>query len=328
MANILFVGSEREALIQGPGSTYQETASAGYYRPAPYARAASGLGGGDYYRAPLGGPYPLLSVHVATRNDGFGAGGGDVVAFLDSADNIFLRLFGENPTWHMQYWDGAAWQNIGVSVNPTYGSVGLFDITLDMSTPSAAEVHAYYNGIEFGAGTVDISDYVSDIEEVRFYRGQSDGQWFSEVVITDSDEKIAGVGLTTFPATSNGTDTGGLGNPSDVNEINMDLGTFIALNGAGVRRSFVSTDRGLNTDRIVLGFTVAGRMSKTGSTGPQHVKPYVLIGGTRYYGSTFALTVSADPYKYTWVLNPDTAAPWTAAEVNDPDLEWGWEAVA
>jgi hypothetical protein len=126
------------------------------------------------------------------------------------------------------------------------------------------------------------------------------------------------------PPTSSGTDTGGTGTYTDVDEA-IKVDTDVVSLTSGQNESFKGAAR-TQTRNNVLGVTASARACYEAGDSTQ-MKPYLKIGGTRYYGNTVTLTLTMAPYQYTWTTNPSTSLPWTVSEANDANLEWGWEAV-
>ena len=130
----------------------------------------------------------------------------------------------------------------------------------------------------------------------------------------------------TSAPTSNGTDAGGTGTFSDVSEILLSDTTYWEFGTAGDKRSTKAAARTLS--RSCKGVGISFRAMRVDATGPQQIRPYLIIGGTRYYGSTFPLTTGFLGYRYLWTLNPSTGAAWTTSQANDANMEMGLEAVA
>jgi hypothetical protein len=127
------------------------------------------------------------------------------------------------------------------------------------------------------------------------------------------------------PPTSQGADADGTGSYLDVDEEVFSDVDIITLSASGHRQSFKSPAR-LHTQSVVTGVTISCR-AWFEAGGPSQIKPYLTIGGVRYYGPAFDLDLVAGAYQYTWAANPATAAAFTPAEASDANLEWGWEAV-
>jgi hypothetical protein len=142
--------------------------------------------------------------------------------------------------------------------------------------------------------------------------------------LAQTTSTLASVTESKWP-TSNGSDLGGVGAYTEVDEQIYSDADVVTLSATGDRHSFKANARTAVLD-IVTGVTISCRAwYETG--GPTQIKPYLLIGGTRYYGTTMSLGLVASAYQYTWTTNPATGVPFTTAEAASATLEWGWEAV-
>lgn len=122
-----------------------------------------------------------------------------------------------------------------------------------------------------------------------------------------------------------GTYVASSGTYLDVDEIITDT-AVVSLNAAGNKQSVKSVSR--TVDNNVIGFSVTCVAAKADNTGPQSIRPFVVISGTVYYGPTFALLESAKGFYHNFAVNPATSGAWTAAVLNAATFEYGWEAVA
>lgn len=102
---------------------------------------------------------------------------------------------------------------------------------------------------------------------------------------------------------------------------------FVQLAAAGDRYSMVMPARsfgGKAVKSIVINYR-----AQRGVSGATSVRPYLKIGGTRYYAATQALTTSfVSAYQAFFNINPATALAWEAAAAESADLEFGFEAAA
>jgi len=67
-------------------------------------------------------------------------------------------------------------------------------------------------------------------------------------------------------------------------------------------------------------------LAALGTSGPTKIKLAVKTHGTVYYSGDFSLDVAYKGYSYLWLLNPNTSANWTTAEITA--LQIGYESVA
>lgn len=323
---ILFTGTEREALVQSGSGTYSESTSSGYFA-SNRSRAASDVNGSStaWYDCPLSAETSEAWLHYLRRYSGFNdTTSGPSIEFCDASDNVIAKIAEvSGTTYALQYWDGSAFVQVGDSFINQVNNLYVDDFYLKKGDGDG-EVAWYRAGVELASATgLTITAY-GDIAKVRL-RNQANDNFYSQIIVTDG-EQTTGWGCYTVPPNAEGIDTDGTGAYTDVNEINRNDATYIALDTAGQKHSFgVATQTVAN---FVRGVAVAGAARRVDGTGPQQIRPYVIVGGVRYYGDTFALTTVFANYEYVWQLSPATGVEWTTDEVNDPDFEFGWEAVA
>lgn len=226
-------------------------------------------------------------------------------------------------SFKIQYWSGAAWVDSGVTGVPGYwNSLNEYVVHVKPGAAGVSSIEVWSDGTRYGAASPALTAF----SDVSFWQGsQPRGTCsYSEIII--ADENLLLWNVKTAPPTADGTDVDGTGAVGNVNEITLSDATYIEFTTAGQKRSFTAAARTLG--RNIKAVSVSGRLMRVDATGPQQAKPYLLISGTRYYGTTFALTTSFLPYNYTWALNPSTGLAWTAADANAATLQSGWEMVA
>lgn len=328
MTTILWLGSE-----QGDWETwFSSWDNIGNHNGDPYARTT--------YRCDDPAAY-VIGFAPAPQNDGFAAGyfmffgdgatgaagiGRACCEMQDDTGQGWIRFTGTNSNgqYTIDLWDGAAWNSLGAANLPNIGDGGWFNFAVSDCDSATADVIFQLNGITlFHDASVDMSA-VPNLQFVKwgYHGGRSD---FSEYAM--SDTTLVGHRTKVVGADANGAETDGSGAYTDINEQNINYSDFWALPTAGDARSVKASARTL-TNPAFKGVSVTGTLMRVDASGPQNAKPFLRISGTNYYGDTFALTTGWLNYQYVWQLNPATTAAWTASEVNDATMEWGWEAVA
>lgn len=325
---VLFMGTEREALQDsGTGDgNFVEGNSGGYYDAAQSRgySTLSGGGGASYYDFPIAASTEVWC-HFNRRYYGFDdATSMPQLYFMDASDNVIARLaYLGGDDLRLQYWNGSSFVSVGTGVAPR-SVYHTYDVHVKKHA-TAGVVEFYYDGSLWSQATnIDTSSF-GDITHVRLvYNGG--GNAISEILITDNEPTI-GYGVTTFWPLADGADTGGTGTYADVDELQTSTADFIALDTAGQAHCFT---KGTHSYLFkISGVAIAAKMRVADGTGPQHVKPYVRIGGTRYYGTTFALTNGFTDYEYVWQTDPATGLDWDFEDVgSDTYMQFGWEAVA
>lgn len=243
---------------------------------------------------------------------------GQIVAQIVSTDTVTAKY---------QVWDGAAFIDIGAPFSVPTNTKQRYDVHHKGGASGQVEVWAGAPGSQ--SKVVDATgNYASAVAIVRIFHDRSTGTGVTgnfvahEIVQTTSTLSSTSE---VKPPTSNGSDTDGVGTYTNIDEQTFSDVDVITFSSAGQHQSFKCAARTLTQD-IVTGVTVSWRAwYETG--GPTSIKPYLTIGGTRYYGPVFAMGLTAQGYQYTWDINPATGVAFTPTEANAAALEWGLEGV-
>jgi len=315
---VYFQGSELEAITRATGTATEDTTNF----DATYSRAAAS-GNSTTLEAQFSTTgLTELWYHFYMKNINSNTTAGQPVIIYDSSGNQFVRFNVSGGVWTLQYWNGAAWTNASATTFSYSTGIRTFDIHVKRGTGTAGLIEVYVDGVlTINTGGFNLSNY-ADFQKIRFAPAVV-AYAVSQVSIADTT--TVGWNVYTAPPNAAGTDTDGTGAITDFNEITLNDATYLELTAAGQHRSTKAAARVLTKN--VKGVTAAARAMRVDATGPQQIKPYVLISGTRYYGTTFALTTGFIDYQYTWNTNPATGVAWTTTEANDVNLEIGWEAV-
>jgi len=313
-----YLATEAEAQIQSTGAVAETTSGTTY--DSSWSRAALSESGGNDSTSD---PGVAIADYWASFLYQFGSspGTGQPWQFADNAGTQMFRanLVGTR-TVQFQYWNGSAWTNIGSTYAFASSSVN-YRCDLHVVPGASGSFEFYVNGVSVLTGSASMTAFAS----LRKFRHGPLGstQYISEIVI--ASESTVAHRVKTVPPTANGTDTDGTGAITTINEAVMSTATYLELSTAGHKRSWVNANPSLTGN--IRAVSVTAYAMRVDATGPQKIKPYVLISGTRYYGTTFTLTTGFLPYQYVWELNPATGVAWTAANVNSTAFEKGWEAV-
>lgn len=170
----------------------------------------------------------------------------------------------------------------------------------------------------------------------RFETGIISG--VDDLFIQTSNSPISGIPygeslVESLKPTANGTDAGGFTpntgtNWSNLTEQVQDFDTsYNEGSGTGTRDSFVIEDLSGRVDASAVVKGVSVRMFCTQSATGESIRPYLLIGGTRYYGDTVTPNINGKYgyLNYVWETNPATASAWTVTDVDG--IEAGYEVV-
>lgn len=323
MTGLVFAGSEISAFGM-PASAFSETTTGGSYR-ASYSRGSiRAVGSGISFTAKLDSAISEGWISCRLYANWDNDGDDTTIELKDSSGVGIIRLM--TPAYSVfrtQYWDGSTWVTFGSDIALTANS--LFELVIYFVTGGSGEAAILINGVLVSSGPIGTATNALKTVEL----GDADdnlGTNLSEVIIMDGGDSLVGAALETEAPTADGTDTDGTGTYADVDEYPYNDSDFLVLASAAERHSFTSPAR-TGTIDIITGVSVAARMKRDAS-GPQSARFYLKIGGTRYYGTTFALTLGMDGYQYAWPTNPATGTAWTTTDAEAAGLEWGIEAVA
>jgi hypothetical protein len=258
--------------------------------------------------------------------------------WLNSSGTAVLRVrTASTSTVALEYWNGATWVAVGSAVTVTTDTPYRFLVDFSgMGTAAGALSFDVVNtATEASAGSASASGLdltsATNIARSKTYTAHNGGDAtarFGEMFMKDGSAMAAYV-YANRP-TGNGTDntdgTGSVLSIDDQGTANHDA-DFVSLASSGNRRSFTCAARSVG-GRTPKGVGAALRL-RCGASGPTQVKPYLLIGGTRYYhpSSPVTLTTSFQSKMFIWETNPATSAAWTAAAVESAALEFGIEVV-
>jgi hypothetical protein len=217
------------------------------------------------------------------------------------------------------------------NVGPTFPvSTATMKCDLHVKGGNPGQIEFYYGAAGSQAKVLDLAgDYSNMVNIARIVHGGGTcgGGFDNDIAMSIVQSASTLNSLSEIkPPTSNGADVDGTGTWANVDEQTYSDADQILFTAAGQHQSFKSAAR-TGTQAVVNGVTVSFRAWYEPG-GPTKAKPYLTIGGVRYYGTTFTLDLVAKGFQYTWGTNPATGVAFTVAEANAATLEWGVEAVA
>lgn len=315
-----FIGSEISAF--GTTASATEVSTAGTFRSS-YSRSAVELStSGETIYAEWDSAVVEGWIHFVMQgildNDS-----GDLVLVVttNAGGNLFRLVTPALGQLLPEYWNGSTW----ISGSVFGPDTGVAPIVIQLVAGASGAYAIYQHGAAITSDEAAFSG--TDMKRATFHcPDNSSPQNFSEIILSDETISLLGSIVETEPPTAAGTDTGGTGAYTDIDEGVVNDADVLAFASAADRHSFTSAAR-TQTLNHVHGVSVAARMKRDVS-GPQSAKFYLKIGGTRYYSPDILLTESYEGYQYTWEENPATTDPWTVSDANSASLEWGIEAVA
>lgn len=325
---VLWVGHEADCYVLNNANNVENSAAAAH--DASYER--TGMKSGRAGSGNLRSTPDWAATDEIWHRFNLLAGGYSVGMVLWGAMNVAGTILAQivaatSGTAQFQVWNGAAFVNVGAAFALVGNNVkGRADV--HMKGGAAGLVEVYYGTP--GSQTLVVNaaaSYASVINLVRIYHGCSANAVTDTTVADEIVQTTSTLSSTseTKPPTSNGTDVNGTGTWADVDETPYNDVDVVTLGASGQHQSFKAAAR-TQTQAVVTGITASCRAWYEAG-GPSQLKPYLTIGGLRYYGTTFNLALTAAGYQYTWLINPATGVAFTTAEGNAATLEWGWEAV-
>jgi hypothetical protein len=284
--------------------------------------------------------WQFAHTHTANANGAFADLGGKFVTFTDIAGGRELFRVknlsaGNNPTnfCQAQYWDGAAWVNVGLSFEmpSVYATL---TVTIKIADVGGVfQVHV--NGALMASLLGDTKFTASTtIDTIQHYCWGTSGlgvyeQWYAEHMLADYDFPTYGLHVTDLDITGVGTNgTQVAGTFADVNEYPGNTGSAMSFTAAGQKFSGAlrNLDASLATTSI-MGVRVSA-LARKGATGPQTMKFGLQQAGWLTSPARTVNGVGYTPIAYSWLLNPATGAPFTPAQINAATFEPGVEAAA
>jgi hypothetical protein len=223
-----------------------------------------------------------------------------------------------------QVWNGTAWVYItGTDITNVAGDTYTYDIFIDTAT---GRFLLHRAGVAIFDVTVPLL-VGTNISTILFGAVSGPTFYYQQTLIATGEPTI-GCTVRTRYATGAGEDTTWEGDYTAISEFPVNDDTTISAATAGDRESFAANALApLNVGNEVKGVLVAARFRSNGSS-PANLKPYLLIGGTRYLSATFP--ASSTGWLAGWGsyhVNPATGLAW-GKDINTVNVQFGVEAAA
>lgn len=323
---IYFQGTELEAMWPNPAFTTSGESTSTAARDSAWSRA--GLGPGSTNSWVEGDAKEMLTLAwfrwYWSHGSATAASGISPMVILtdDDLEQIARIRIVSAGIGQFEYFDGSSWQALGDTFGLTTNGLRVYhDLKVDFAAGNH-KLELYRDEVLIASKIGGEFLQYGGSQRIRFQGG---GNPLANSQVMIADEETINRHVLTVSPNADGTDTDGVGAVSTINEVATNNATYIAFSASAQKRSFKAPARSLST--TIKGVTVAGRWRRADEDAPTQVRPYLLIEGVRYYGTTFTLTLGFLNYQYTWQVNPATTAEWTPSEVNNADLEFGWEVV-
>lgn len=260
---------------------------------------------------------------------------------LNDAGTEVLRMRSTgSATFQLQFWNGSTWTGVGSSVALATGTSVQYRACLDFTDMGTGSGSLRLQVREVATDTVVFDQSGSalnlasatNVASLRVYSpGISSSTYHHAGLFIKDGSAITAYCYSSYTS-ANGTDTDGTGSENDIDDgvtgavTNPDA-DLVSIASTGQRHSFVAAARNFG-GRSVYGVGFECRLRR-GATGVANARPYLKIGGTRYYhpDAPVALNTAFTNYVFAWENNPATGAAWTTAAAESGTLEFGIEAL-
>lgn len=318
----LFMGGEMGAFIPSDSSAIEGTGtlSSGSYDSA-FARCwVGGYGSASYIESAAFTETADIWIHfeIAQHSPTSSSTLRTVCTMVNGSGTEVFRLQSDNPfggataTYQLQYWNGAAWTNLGSSFTATF-HLQVIDIHLVANSVSGSGT-VYFSGTQRSTGSADLSS-IAGVAQFRGY-GKTVGigaqTGFSQVIC--STTSTIGGRLFTVPVTGAGSDSAWTGTYANIDEVTYSDADFINSASANQVSTFAVTAPTL-TGYVVQAVAVTAR-AKKGAAGPANLQLALRSSGTNYFSSSKALDAGYKAFVNIWDTDPATSAAWVNSAVS------------
>lgn len=228
-----------------------------------------------------------------------------------------MQIDADNGVFNLEYWNGLSFTELSPDLNMTddvtggnridmhwriADSNGIFEVYVDGRFITSFEGDTSNGFTQFDRAIIrSPSDFNNDLHTA----------YYSEIIIADVE--TIGWHLATIGPNGNGNGTAWTGDFNDVDDANLNDGTFVSSGTAEEVEQFTAGNLGTAFD--VKALTIAAR-SRNVATGPQNLQMSVRTGGSDFFSSNVAISTSFATGQSTFNQNPDTVADWTTSEID------------
>ena len=243
------------------------------------------------------------------------------MSFTDSTGNNAISVFFQSNTLQLRYWNGSVWIQITEAVSTRHNTInGRFNVHI--------RLHATEGFIRVYRGEILVLHYtgntifnsVSQITKVRFHMSSTIQTSIAELLV--STKKT--IGKRCYTATINGAGvsnnfTSGIWSAVDDENVNTStLDTDFMESTTSGQIAYLALDNLANTALPIHAVAINARALKSAGS-PESISLGIRVGGVDYHGADQSLPTVYTSRKEVWNFNPNTAAPWVAANI--PSLE-------
>lgn len=240
------------------------------------------------------------------------------IIFYNNSGTAVFRWSSADGVIQNQYWNGAAWTNIGSTWTPTINTLYRVDIKIDITND---QFDMRVGGTSVASGSVDLAS-LTNIEKVRFFQSSalvgSSQPYYSAIIADDADT----LDRWTMKGTLNGAGaTNNFSNSyASIDESGIDDSDLVGSSVAGDISTYVFADFTVPSGHAVEAFCLTARARNTGAA-PDNLKVAYRVSSTDYESGAYANITTSYRGLFTGLAqNPNTTTDWTQTSVNAAEI--------
>lgn len=248
-----------------------------------------------------------------------------IQCYNSSGTAVFRLQITGSTTLQWQYWDGAAWQNIGSSYSLPTSTLLTLDLLLTCG--GSGSFSFYVGGSLNTSGSASMTS-VNNIAKVRFYAGianNSANAHYSQIIY--ADQATVGWKYHSKPPTADGANTAFTGTYADVDEAVLSDADYITSAVANDVETFTGAAMTLGSGTVKA--VVVSMRIKNNGVSPINAQAALRRSSTNYFSSNLPnISAGFGPALGIFETDPSTSAAWTAANASSSATEFGVKAIA
>lgn len=225
-----------------------------------------------------------------------------------------------------QYWNGAAWVNIGPVLS--WASNTLYTFTFRLKLHASAGEFSFYanntligqltgNTLLTGVGAATSITY-AEFSNPSSGTGASGNYDWAEFIQTANESPYA-MKVKTHVLTGAGTTSDWTGAYTDVDEADPSTTDIISSGTANQVSTFTTDDLPAIGADVIRAVQVSA-MARRGATGPQNIQMVLRASATDQTGTTTLLTTGYQTYRHIFEQNSVTGVEFTKAEIDASEV--------
>lgn len=325
---VYFMSSEPSGFQTVSGHNYNTSTNVAHYDTS-LSRGAITVetGVSEVYAALSGAPLTEIYFHVELYQENVVVGNYIDFKTADGTETEYRIKTKATGEWEFYRYDGTNFVLIGTTSAP-----------MPVNSRSSVDVHILQDGVngkvEIWKDNVNLLSFTGDtsspqgIGQIRFIglAGATNRMHISQIAVASTsllNHKVQSLNIV-----ADGTFTSWVGDYLSVDELNPNLSDFVETNTVGAQESFQLSDVNPSYSTYnVKAVSVSGIVSNDAGSAVNDNQFLVYTNSTAYTSPNLGIVKDGTNQvkSHIWETNPDTAAPWTVAEVNA--LETGVKAV-